>query len=203
MKTLTTSLVFILVAVAPLVVQAGNAERLHGRYFVVIWGYESLGNAPGGSHTFATFYSGDDLAHGQVRPATISWLSTTGRVRLFGIERGHNFSLAQTLAIACKTGKRVASWGPYEINVTLYRGALARIKLLNSGRVAYNGSGLHPRGMNCIKAAGDITDTPFRPGVSWGFAASKAVVRHLSPFFKNGARINVAVARMTISNKCS
>jgi hypothetical protein len=203
MKTLTTFLVFIFVAVAPLVVQAGNAEHLHGRYFIVIWGYESLGNPPAGSHTFATFYSGDDLAQGQVRPATISWLPTTGRVHLFGVEQGHNFSLAQTLAIACKSGKRVASWGPYEINVTLYRRALARIRLLNSGRVAYNGLGLHPGAMNCIQAAGDITDTPFRPGVAWGFAASKAIVPHLSPFFKNGARINIAVARMTISNKCS
>jgi hypothetical protein len=43
--------------------------------------------------------------------------------------------------------------------------------------------------MNCIEATGDIAETPFRPGLVWGFRASEAVVRHLSPLFKNGGRI--------------
>jgi hypothetical protein len=202
-KTLTLCLFLIGLVFAPFLVQAGNAESLQGRYFVVIWGYEGLGNAPRDSHTFATFYDGDDLAHGHVRPATISWLSLTGRVRLFGIEQGRNFSLGQTLAIACQSGKRVASWGPYEINFDLYQRALARIKLLRSGRVAYSGLRVRPGTMNCSKAAGDITDEPFHPGISWGLGAGKAIVSHLSPFFKNGGRINKVVARMTIPNKCS
>ena len=62
---------------------------------------------------------------------------------------------------------------------------------------------LRPGTMNCIEAAGDITNTPFRPGLSWGFAASEAVVRHLGPFLKNGKRISATVAvSLPIWNRC-
>jgi hypothetical protein len=163
-----------------------NADNtnLRGRYFLVVWGYQGAGNAPRESHVFATFYEGDDLAEGRTMPATISWLPATGVNYLLGVEPGRNFSLTQTVALACQTGKQVASWGPYEITLALYRRALARIELLRSGRVAYSLLSLRAGTMNCIDAAGDITDTSFHPGISWGFKASKAVIRHLSPFFK-------------------
>jgi len=67
---------------------------------------------PGASHTFATFYDGTDLAVGRVDPATISWLSETTVFYLFGARKGRNFSLAQTLAMACHSGKRVVALGP-------------------------------------------------------------------------------------------
>jgi hypothetical protein len=104
--------------------------------------------------------------------------------------------------MACRSGKQLKWWGPYEITLGLYRWALARISLLKSGKVSYSLMSLRPGTMNCIEAAGDITDTPFRPGLSWGFAASAAVVRHLSPFFKNGKRISGSVAGLLISSKC-
>jgi hypothetical protein len=169
---------------------------------MVVWGYQGPGNAPRESHTFATFYNGDDFADGRVAPATISWLPATGVVRPFAVKSGRNFSLAQTLVMACRAGKQVASWGPYEITFGLYRRAVARIRLLKSGRVAYSQLSLHPGTMNCIEAAGDLTETPFRPRISWGFAGSEAVVRHLSPYLKNGGRINKSVANMPIWNKC-
>ena len=196
MKTLVPFL-FVVVAfcLTPTFAQSESEhEGLRGRYFMVVWAYQGPGNAPRDSHTFVTFYDGDDLANSHVKPATISWFPATGVVRPFGVERGHNFSLAQTLAMACRGGKQLESWGPYEITFGLYRRALARISLLKSGKVSYSLMSLRPGTMNCIEAAGDITETPFRPGLSWGFAASEAVVRHFSSFLKNGKRISGAVA---------
>jgi hypothetical protein len=175
---------------------------LQNRYFLVVWGYQGEGNPPRESHTFLTVYRGDDLAEGRVAPATISWFPAGGVIHLVGVERGRNFSLRQTLAIACKGRKHVATWGPYEIPSALYRRALARIKLLQSGRMAYSALSLRPASMNCIEAAGDITNKRFHPFMSWGHQASKAVVRHLSPFFKDRGRMNQSVARMVLWRGC-
>jgi hypothetical protein len=172
----------------------GEREALRGRYFMVVWGYQGPGNAPRDSHTFAAFYNGDNLAEGNVNPATISWLPVTGVVRLFRVDPGRNLSLAQTLTRACQQGKRVSSWGPYEITAGLYRRALARIALLKSGKIAYHGLGHRPGAMNCIQAVGGITDTAFHPRTSWGFTASEVVVRHLHPFLISGKRISKSVA---------
>ena len=175
---------------------------LQNRYFLVVWGYQGAGNRPRESHTFLTVYRGDDLAEGRVAPATISWFPATGVVYLVGVDRGRNVSLRKTLAIACEGRKHIATWGPYEIPSALYRQALARVKLLESGRVDYSALRLRPGSMNCIEAAGDITNKPFHPLMSWGHQASKATVRHLSPFFKNGGRVNRTVARMVLWNVC-
>ena len=78
---------------------------LHARYFLVVWSYQAQDNDVVKAHTFASFYSGDDLANGKVNPPTISWLPSTGVVNPFGIARGRNFSLAQTLTMACRTGR--------------------------------------------------------------------------------------------------
>jgi hypothetical protein len=175
-------------------------DDLRGRYFMVVWAYQ--GRAPIDSHSFASFYNGDDLSKGQVAPATISWLSATGVVHPLQFEVGRNFSLTETLAMACQGGKRVLSWGPYEIKPELYQRALARIELLRSGKVAYSGIGFRPGAMNCIQAAGDIAPIPFRPGSSWGLAASETIVRHLRRFFKNGGQPNDTVAQSVMSNGC-
>jgi hypothetical protein len=179
-----------------------DSPSLQHHYFLVVWGYQGAGNLPRDSHTFLTIYRGDDLAEGRVIPATISWFPADRGVHLVGVERGHNFSLPQTLAIACRGRKHVATWGPYEIPSALYRQVLARIKLLESGRIDYSALSLGPGSMNCIEAAGNITNKPFHPLISWGHQASKATVRHLSPFFKNGGRVNRTVARMVLWNAC-
>jgi hypothetical protein len=175
---------------------------LQNRYFLVVWGYQEAGNLPRDSHTFLSVYRGDDLAKGQVAPTTISWFPVDRGVHLVGVERGHNFSLHQTLAMACQGRKHVAVWGPYEILPALYQRVLARIKLLESGRIDFSALSLRAGSMNCIEAAGDITNKPFHPLISWGHQASRAVVRHLSPFFKDGGRINRTVARMVRWNGC-
>jgi hypothetical protein len=198
-------IVYWLVAISAVVVAFpahSSLPSLQNRYFLVVWGYQGAGNPPRESHTFLTVYRGDDLAKGRVAPATISWFPATGVVHLVGVERGRNLSLPQTLAIACQGRKHVASWGPYEIPPALYQRVLARIKLLESGRIDFSALSLRPGSMNCIEAAGDITNMPFHPLMSWGHRASKAIVRRLSPFFKEGGRINRTVARMVRRNGC-
>lgn len=176
---------------------------LQGRYFLIVWGFQGQDNDVVEAHTFASFYSGDELARGNASPATISWLPTSGIVNLFGSEKGRNFSLTQTLEMACRTGREVKRWGPYEIRAELYQRALRRIKLLNSGRIAYSMIDILPGTMNCIDAAGDITRKPLDTGLSWGFMASAEVVRHLSPYFKNGRRVVKDLPLMPISKRCS
>jgi hypothetical protein len=179
-----------------------RSETLRGRYFLMVWGYQGPGNAPKDSHSFVAFYRGDDLADGRVIPATISWLPASGRTHLLGVEPGRNFSLAETLALACKTGKQVASLGPYEITFDLYQRALARIRTLRSGRVAYSALALRSGSMNCIRAAGDITASPFHPGIAYGWAASRVIARHFTPVFKNGVGINHTLAPFLIARGC-
>ena len=111
---------------------------LRHRYFLVVWGYQGVGNAPRESH---------DLAKGRVAPATISWFPATGVVHLVGVERGRNLFLGQTLAIACQGRKHVAAWGPYEIPSALYQRVLARIKLLESGRIDFSALSSRPGSM--------------------------------------------------------
>ena len=198
-------IVYWLVAVSAVVVAFpahSGLSSLQNRYFLVVWGYQGTGNPPRESHTFLTVYRGDDLAKGRVAPATISWFPATGVVHLVGVERGRNLFLGQTLAIACQGRKHVASWGPYEIPSALYQRVLARIKLLESGKIDFSALSLRPGSMNCIEAAGDLTNKPFHLLMSWGHQASKAIVRHLSPFFKDGGRINRTVARMVVWNGC-
>ena len=179
-----------------------DQSHLRGRYFLVVWSYEGTARLPQECHTFISVYDGDDLALGRVVPDTISWLPKTGNVRLLGASQGRNFSLAQTLAMACQSGKRTKSMGPYEINPELYRRALARIRFLETGSVKYSASGLSQSAINCVEAAGDLTDTRFHPGPIWGFVGGRAIVRHLRPFFKGGGQVNNEVARLVLAHQC-
>lgn len=182
---------------------AGSNLSLRGHYFLVVWGYQGPDNDVVDSHTFVSFYKGDDLAKGVVHPATISWLPATGVVAPFGSAPGHNFTLGQTLEMACHSGRQVKSWGPYEIEPALYQRALKRVRLLRSGRVQYSMIDTASDAMNCIDAAGDITPAPFDSGIAWGFVASQVVVRHLSPYFiKSEAKVQ-SLKRILARQACS
>ncbi|HEY9713025.1 MAG TPA: hypothetical protein V6C72_06125, partial [Chroococcales cyanobacterium] len=131
-------LTVLLIATPSVAGRVSGQSALTGRYYLVVWGLQGPDNDVVDSHTFVSFYRGDDLDKGIVKPATISWLPATGVVQVFGSEKGHNFTVAQTLKMACRSGRQVKSWGPYEIEPALYRRALKRIRLLNSGRVQYS-----------------------------------------------------------------
>jgi hypothetical protein len=179
-----------------------NQSDLKGRYFLVVWSYQGPDDDLVHAHTFTSFYRGDDLAKGVVRPATISWLPATGVVHPFGSERGRNFSLRKTLRMACHAHRKVRAWGPYEIRPELYQSAVKRLRLLKSGRVQYSMVNALPRSMNCITAAGDLTPTPLDTGILWGAAASAEVVRHLSPYFVGDGRALEGLVGISKSQAC-
>jgi hypothetical protein len=182
--------------------QASEGAALRGHYFLVVWGLQGPDNDVVDSHTFASFYNGNDLANGVIKPATISWLPATGVVQPFGSERGHNFTLAQTLRMACRLGRNVRSWGPYQIEPALYQRALRRIRLLKSGRIKYSMIDTQAGTLNCIDAAGDLTPVPLDSGIAWGFLASDEVVRHLSPYFERSGATVDALAELLVSKAC-
>lgn len=158
---------------------AAEARSLSGRYFVVVWGFEGDLSSPTEAHTFATFYRGDDLAAGGAGATVISWLPATGVVQDSGVEKGRNFSLGATLALARKRGRHVAAFGPYEISAETYSHALTRVRLLNSGRVAYTMINGPTDAMNCIEAVGSVGG-PISTGLSFGLSASMQVADHLA-----------------------
>jgi hypothetical protein len=188
-------LVALLIAAPSGAEQVSSRSTLTGRYFMVVWGLQGPNNDVVDSHTFVSFYRGDDLDKGIVKPATISWLPATGVVQLFGSEKGHNFTLAQTLQMACRSGRQLKSWGPYEIKPALFQRALRRIRRLQSGRIQYSMIDSDAGTMNCIDAAGDLTPIPFDSGIAWGFVASDAVVQHLAPYFKQSRSVNLLLTR--------
>jgi len=155
-----------------------RALPLKGRYFVVVWSYQGSSD-PEQAHTFATFYRGDQLGRGDLQPLAISWLPATGIVQPSGVEKGKNFSLAATLVLAGKHGFHVVALGPYEISAETYAHAQARVRLLNSGQIAYTMINGPEGAINCIEAAGSIT-APINTGASYGPAASAAVAQHLA-----------------------
>ncbi|HVX36794.1 MAG TPA: hypothetical protein VHC71_11310 [Hyphomicrobium sp.] len=182
--------------------QVSSRSTLTGRYFLVVWGLQGPDNDVVDSHTFVSFYRGDELDKGIVKPATISWLPATGVVQLFGSEKGRNFTLAQTLRMACQSGRQLKSWGPYEIEPALFQRALRRIRHLQSGHIQYSMIDTDPGTMNCIDAAGDLTPIPFDSGIAWGFVASDAVVQHLSPYFKQSRTTDLPLKRLLTRNAC-
>jgi len=182
-------LIFLVIAVTIVPSSRAKAADAHGRYFMVVRAYQSPDNDVVKAHTFVSFYRGEELSKTKSSPPTISWLPSSGNVHIFGAERGRNFSLAQTMAIARRGGREVKWWGPYEITPALYRSGLKRIQLLRSGRVTYSMLGAAPGSMNCIDAAGNLTHAPLNTGLLWGFAASSEVVHHFSPYIKRATRM--------------
>ena len=202
MKGIGFLIFLMMLCVASSVLPASNRVDLRGHYFLVVWGLQGPDNDVVDSNTFASFYRGDDLAKGIVKPATISWLPATGVVQLFGSEKGHNFTLAQTLRMACRSGRQLSSWGPYEIKPALFQRGLRRIRLLQARRIQYAMIDTAPGTMNCIDAAGDLTPIPFDSGIAWGFVASGAVVQHLSPYFVRGGATVDTLADMLAPKAC-
>jgi hypothetical protein len=181
----------------------GGQRSSEGEYFLVVWAFQGPDDDLVHSHTFASFYRGDDLAKGVVEPATISWLPVSGTVRPFSVEPGRNFSLDETVGMACHAGRKVSSWGPYKIRPELYHSAMKRIQLLQSGRIRYSMMNASPHSMNCIAAAGNLTSTPLDTGILWGVAASAAVVKHLSPYFLSDASIPQILVDAVTAKACS
>jgi hypothetical protein len=115
------------------------------RYYITIFGAQSVPFRARYTHTWATFArtvaspSGEQL----VEVTTISWMPATLQIRPFAVrpEPGVNLSLADTFAWISSFNGRVSVWGPYEISAERYALALARKAELESGSVSYRATG--------------------------------------------------------------
>jgi hypothetical protein len=179
-------------------VEGAGASQPH--YYALMFGHQSPLNRPAFSHTYSTWVRATRGANGALmvqEQQDISWLPAAydGRVCILGCrpERGHDFTLAETLAEALSSWRLdVAVWGPYEVSESLYQAALNEYAFQQSGEVAYiaDDGAYHdpafahePGGAyNCIHAAASFIPTPWDPqepyfrrkGLEWGFSASEA-----------------------------
>jgi hypothetical protein len=158
-------------------------------HYMIIFSQEGPGHEPALSHTFATFIqatgSGSDRSKYRVEHHTISWLPASGDVRLLRRpETGKNFSLDESLRLARSLNLRVSMLGPYQIKKELYLRAIAQVKRLNSGEIAYKAIDRRFRpdiASNCFHAISDIDadNGLLDTGAAHGDDASSMVVRHL------------------------
>lgn len=111
------------------------------RYFFILYGGQSLPFKPRTAHTWATFVKAAPAVDGTMllETVTISWLPETGQVKPYRLrpERGRNFTLDETFALAESHDDRVSMWGPFEINAERYEQAVAQRQRLESGVVRY------------------------------------------------------------------
>jgi hypothetical protein len=112
------------------------------RYFVIVFGSDSVPYRLRYTHTFVTYVRATPAAAGSVRldAVTISWLPADLGVNPLVPSRpepGANLTLGETLAYALARPARVAAWGPFESDAGRFALAVAQASRLESGRVAY------------------------------------------------------------------
>lgn len=118
-----------------------QAPQGQSRYYMILFGGQSVPFLPRTAHTWATWAKATPTATGAVvvESVTISWLPAYGPVVPTRIRRepGKNYSLDETFAIAAEQTARVSMWGPYETDAERYELAVAQARLLESGSIAY------------------------------------------------------------------
>lgn len=164
-------------------------------FFMTVFGAESAISLARNSHTFATFVK---VENGTItEEGTISWLPAPGyfmanfTMPLLRVVPGHNYTLDETVQLS--PGRRVHTFGPYQIEPELYRRAVNRMIFLSQGTTSYkmmmpfNDSLRQPTlhnmpggAINCIMAVSDLGGM-LNTGTSWGDAASRQVVQLLAP----------------------
>ena len=134
--------------VAGLLVASFAAEAsADDRYFVMIFGSESVPKRARYTHTWATVVravpeSGDKEAY-TLESQTISWMPANLVIRPLALrpECGVNLSLQATLRDSACKGECIAMWGPYELTPErgpiIWERAACQINRLNSGAVLY------------------------------------------------------------------
>ncbi len=142
------------------------------RYFIILFGGQSIPFRPRTAHTWATFVKATPTPDGTpaIESFTISWLPYDGDVhpsRIFCVVEGRNFTLEETLALAFANKARVSHWGPYEISADWYARAENQKRLLESGSVRYrvlDSFGFNMKIMHCVRAVIETNDViPSRP----------------------------------------
>lgn len=149
------------------------------RYYVMIFGSESVPKRARFTHTWATVVKATtDDAHPDAPPTleslTISWMPRTLNIRPITLrpECGVNLGLHATICDSRSKGECIAMWGPFdfdpEIGPRLYERVQKQVARLNSGRVLYKcidpdtGPG-STYISNCIHAVTDLDPFLSRP----------------------------------------
>jgi hypothetical protein len=129
------------------------------RYYMILFGGQSVPFVPRTAHTFATYVKATPGANGalDLEQVTISWLPESGPVQPLRIRSvpGHNYTLKETFAIAAKNNARMSMWGPFEIDAGRYCAAAAQAATLESGAVRFrtlDSLGRNRRVMHCVHA---------------------------------------------------
>jgi hypothetical protein len=111
------------------------------RYYIMLFGGQSVPFIPRSAHTWATWVKATPLADGAVAldVVTISWLPVDGTVNPLRLrpEAGRNYTLDETLAIMAGYDARVSVWGPYETDAGRFDRAVEQARLLASGAVRF------------------------------------------------------------------
>lgn len=138
-------------------------EPAGSRYYMLLFGGQSVPFQARTGHTWATWVKATPVASGAValEVVTISWLpaSTGGEVQPLRLRAsvGRNWTLPETLAIMARNNARVSVWGPYETDAGRYEAAVAQARLLESGAVRFRSLDSFTRRRDVVHCAHAIT----------------------------------------------
>jgi hypothetical protein len=175
-------------------------------YYMAVFAAQANFDDPSLTHTFATFVkvtgTGGPAKADRMEVHTISWMPQSLNIVILqrDPEPGTNLDLQSSLRWAASRNLRVSMWGPYRVRRVLYDRAVEQEARLRSGRVLYKAVDrwLRPGvASNCIHAVGDLGpgNGLLDAGQAAGDAASRQVVRHLSPWVIDGGRTHARMAR--------
>lgn len=183
---------FVFLFIAAFAAEASAAER----YFVMIFGSESVPKRARYTHTWATIVKataepGPTEAY-SLESQTISWMPANLKIRPLALrpECGVNLGLQATFRDSFCKGECVAMWGPYELTPehgpVVWSRVAVQVSRLNSGCVLYKcvdpDTGPKSTYMsNCIHAVSDLDRHLPRPAynelLNNGMDASENLVR--------------------------
>ena len=120
----------LMIAIGLLVPTQAPAANPPERYYMILFGTQSVPIKVPLTHTFATFVRTEVLPVGErvVAVDTVSWMPATLKIRPFAVfpEPGVNLTLQQTFDWIATFNGRVSKWGPYEIDADRYARFIAR-----------------------------------------------------------------------------
>ena len=163
------------------------------RYYLLVFGSQSLPKQPRYTHTWITFVRIPAPLPGckpDLEQHTISWMPSTLNIRTFNfsVEPGVNLNLHESLKLALDDHDRISLWGPYEIPSGLFRKLKIQKDFVESGKIGYQcidsvgGAARDGNGSNCVHAISDADATFTRqayPLSSFGETASHYILKQL------------------------
>ena len=182
--------------------------KLQTRYFMLIFGSESVPKRGPRTHTWMTIVKatprpdvakpydpdGDPKKYYDLLAHTISWMPRSLHIRTikFRAEPGVNLDLHTSIRFTLNACQRVALWGPYEVNPLVaeevYDKTVKQIALLKSGCVMYKSLDFEGAAAawckNCIHAVSDLDGIQRRLAYNEfqhnGWEGSRVTVRYMA-----------------------